>query len=416
MTKPASRSPKSASKPAPQKAAAKAVKPAVQAAALPGVPAVGPVVLVASGASGGHLFPALAVADELRTHAPKADVTLVLGGRKFMDIVARTGVPYVRLPAAAFNDRGPVGLVWALTKLVRGFAHAFMLVRKRRPNVVFGTGGYASVALLLAARMLGVPTIIQEQNVLPGRANRFLARFADVVLLTFEESRKYLPKVKGKVIVTGTPLRKEILQTAAGQSLRAKKTGFHLLVLGGSQGARILSEVLPETLSMLTPAERKKLHVVHQARAEDVDEVKLIYKNLGLAEFVVQPFFADMPERYADADLLVGRSGVGTVLEAATFGLPAIYVPLELADGHQKLNAGVAELAGAAVVVEQAYFTPANLLVHVRGLWADSARRTAMSAAARTLAKPRAAAEVAKAIRNAATQPGCCCGKGHCHS
>ena len=368
-----------------------------------------PTILVASGASGGHLFPALAVALELQKpngKRPAFDVQVILGGAKFVDIVKRAGLPYVRLPAAAFNDRGPIRLLWACGKLMQGFVKALRLVIRHKPVAVFGTGGYATVALILAAKLRGVPTIIHEQNVLPGRANKFLARVADVVVLTFEESLQYFPNVCGRVVVAGTPLRQEILDAALLKTGRRKGETFTLLIMGGSQGARILGEVVPEMVAMMAANERKTLRVIQQVRADDLQRVREIYAGLELAEAVVEPFFTDMPALYTDADVVIGRSGVGTVLECAAFGIPAIYVPLELADGHQKLNAGVAEKVGAAVVVEQAYFTPANLLVHVRSLRNDTNRLDAMAVAAKTLARPDATEVVARVIGEAVRSSG----------
>lgn len=351
-------------------------------------------VLIASGASGGHLFPALAVAKELQ--ASGFEVRVVLGGSKFLDVVERAGLPYVRLPAAAFNDRSPLGKLWAIGKLARGFLRSLRLVVRDRPVAVFGTGGYATVALMLAARVCGVPTIIHEQNVLPGRANRFLAKIVDVVILTFEESRDFLPAVRGQLIVGGMPLRDEIV--AAAKMKKKKGKHFRILVLGGSQGARILSEVIPEAVALMSDAERKGLMVVQQVRPEDAGKVAAQYGKMKLGGFEVASFFNDMPQRYLAADIMIARSGVGTVLEAAALGLPAIYVPLELADGHQKLNAAVAENAGAAVVVEQPYFSPASLLVHVRALRKDAGRLEAMAKAARKAARVSAAADVAKIV------------------
>lgn len=363
-----------------------------------------PTILVASGASGGHLFPALAVALALQKKAgvrPAFEVLVILGGAKFVDLVKRAGLPYVRLPAAAFNDRGPIRLLWACGKLMHGFVNALRLVVKHKPVAVFGTGGYATVALILAAKLRGVPTIIHEQNVLPGRANKFLARIADVVLVTFEESLRYFPNVCGRVVVAGTPLRQEIYDAAMVKPGRRAGEIFTLLILGGSQGARILGEVVPEMVAMMPANERKTLRVIQQVRADDVARVREVYAGLGLAEAVVEPFFNDMPGLYTEADVVIGRSGVGTVLECAAFGIPAIYVPLELADGHQKLNAGVAEKVGAAVVLEQAYFTPANLLVHVRSMRNDTNRLDAMAVAAKTLARPDATDVVARVIGEA---------------
>lgn len=354
-------------------------------------------VLIASGASGGHLFPAIAVADALR-ESGAFDVTMVLGGSKFSSVVAGAGLPYRRLPAAAFNDRGPLRLMLAVMKLLGGVVTAFRMMLRERPALVFGTGGYATVALMIAAKVLHVPTMVHEQNVLPGRANRLLARFADVVLLTFEESRAYFPPVRGRVVVTGTPVRKQILAAVENRPPR-KSNAFTIFVTGGSQGARILNTVVPEMLGMMEMAERKEVYVIHQARPDDAARVQAAYEALGLAGFEVSAFFTDMAAQYAAADVLIGRSGVSTILESALFGLPAIYVPLNLADGHQKYNAAVAEQAGAAVVIGQAYFTPANLLVHIMALKQDKARLEAMGAAARKMAVPDATERVVAVIR-----------------
>lgn len=356
-------------------------------------------VLMASGASGGHLFPALAVAEELR--AQGHGVTMVLGGRKFAELVTATGLPLVQLPAAAFNDRGVLRLAWACFRLLQGVWQAWWLLKRLRPQVVFGTGGYATVAVVLAARAWRIPVVIHEQNVLPGRANTFLAKLASKVVLTFGESQPYFAANLGhKLVLGGMPLRRAIVDAAAHAVPKPKDGVLTLLVLGGSQGARILAEVVPEAIRLLNPEERKHLRVVQQARPEEVDRVREGYASLNppLASFEVAPFFHDLPAHYATADVLVGRSGVGTVLEAALFGLPAMYVPLELADGHQKLNAAVAEQAGAAVVLAQAYFTPANLLVQLRSLWQDESRREAMATAARGLLKPDAARTVADIV------------------
>ncbi len=361
-------------------------------------------ILVASGASGGHLFPAIAVAQELVLRG--YDMRIVLGGAKFTDIVRAARLPFVLLPAAAFNDRGLVGKLIAAFHLMRGFFMAWQLVCRLKPIAVFGTGGYATVALVLAARLGGVPVIIHEQNVLPGRANRFLATWAKVVLLTFDKTRTYLPLLKAKVLVTGTPLRSEILAAAkpvAARNMKLRKgRGFHILVLGGSQGARILSDVVPEAVALLDAKERAQLRVVHQARPEDLQRVQARYMALGLAEVEVAPFFHDMPDRYAAAQMVIGRSGTGTLLECAVFGVPALYVPLELADGHQKLNAAVAEDAGAALIMPQTLFTPANVLVQIRALWQKPERCAAMAAAAVQLANTQATEAVVNAVIAAA--------------
>ncbi|MCA3244547.1 MAG: undecaprenyldiphospho-muramoylpentapeptide beta-N-acetylglucosaminyltransferase [Alphaproteobacteria bacterium] len=353
-------------------------------------------IFVTAGASGGHIFPAIATAQELQRRGHQ--VLFVLGGPKFAELVTAAEIPLAKLPAAPFNDRGWLGRGVALAYLAWALVQALRLLAQQPPAVVFSAGGYGSAALVFAAKLRGIPVVLNEQNVLPGRANRLLARFASRMLLTFEETRQYLPKLTAPLLTTGTPLRASLL-AAANQPKPALPAGhFHLLVLGGSQGARILSEVVPEAVRHLTPAEQARFHLTQQVRTEDLARVEAQYAGVKLASLTLQPFFADMPARYQAASVLLGRSGTGTVLEAALFGLPAIYVPLELADGHQKLNAAVAERADAALVLPQAYFTPANLLVHLRALWQDEAKRRRMAQAARSLSRPDAVKAVADVI------------------
>ncbi len=353
-------------------------------------------IFVTAGASGGHIFPAIATAQELQRRGHS--VHFVLGGPKFAELVEAEKIPLSQLAAAPFNDRSWLSRGVAVLYLAWGFLQALRLLAKHRPSLVFSAGGYGSAALVFAARFKKIPIVLNEQNVLPGKANLLLARFASRILLTFEETLRYLPKLNVPMITTGTPLRASLLAVAATPKPALPNGEFHLLVLGGSQGARILSEVVPEAVRHLSPAEQQRLHITQQVRAEDAAQVAQQYAGLPLKSLTVQPFFTDMPKLYQAASLLVARSGTGTLLEAALFGLPAIYVPLELADGHQKLNAAVAESAGAALVLPQAYFTPANLLVHLRALWQEEAKLQQMAAAARTLGRPEAVRTVANHI------------------
>jgi UDP-N-acetylglucosamine--N-acetylmuramyl-(pentapeptide) pyrophosphoryl-undecaprenol N-acetylglucosamine transferase len=354
-------------------------------------------VLIGSGASGGHLIPALAVAEVLRKRGWK--IMVVLGGGKFAGLVKARGYRLEALPASGFNVRNPLRQALALLRLLWAVGRAFALVRGTRPQVVFGTGGYATVALMLAARALGVPCVGHEQNVLPGRANRFLARLVAVMTLTFAASRRHLP-AGTRTVAAGMPLRAEVL---AARRLKRRSDGkFRLLVVGGSQGSRLINDVVPAMLGLMPAAERKGIEVVHQARPEDAAAVVAAYRQLKVPA-TVKAFFDDLPARTRAAHLVIGRSGAGTVIETAVLGRAAIYVPLALADGHQALNAQVAEKAGAAVVLAQALFTQAGLLVHVRAIRKDPARLAAMEqAAAGLLEAEGAAARVADAVEKAA--------------
>lgn len=353
-------------------------------------------ILITAGASGGHLFPALAVAEELKKQGYTC--VFVVGGSKFAGLVSERGFKLERLPAGAFTNRGPIGLALAGLKLMGGFFKAVQLVMKHKPVAAFGTGGYATVATMLACRLRGVPTMIHEQNVIFGRANKLLCPYVNKVGITFEETLPHLPPKCAPTVLVGTPLREDILNM---RKRRREEDGtFHVLILGGSQGARILGEVVPETIAMLSAKDRSRTVIVHQSRPEDVAAVSNAYAQLGLAGYLVQGFFNDLPRRYVDAHLVIGRSGVGTLLEAATLGRAAIYVPHMLADNHQLYNAQVAEAAGAAVVIQQPYFTPTNLLVHIKALLADKTRLAAMEQAARKLAMPDAAKATATAVVN----------------
>lgn len=367
----------------------------------------GRTVLLASGASGGHIFPALAVADALRKQGMTC--VFVLGGPKFAELIQREGYAIERLPASAFNVRNPIRKAMAMARFGWGIVRAFRLMQKHKPAVVFGNGGYATVATILAAKALGVSTVIHDSNVLPGRANRLLARLVDRILLTFEQSAVYFADAGVPMVVTGAPLRKEVL-AAAGKA-RPKGKEFCLFVVGGSQGSRTMNDVVPDMVALMKPEERARVRVIHQARPEDVARVNAAYGKLGLAGYDVAAFFNDMPQRYVQAHVVIGRSGAGTLTEVALIGRAAIYVPLHLADNHQMLNAQVAEEAGAAVVLQPEYFTPANLLVHVRGLMRDASRLEAMEEAARGISQPDATANVAREVASAALSDvmhGCC--------
>lgn len=359
-------------------------------------------IVVVSGASGGHLFPAVAVAKLLAERG--YDIRVVLGSKKFSDVVTDAKLPLYSLPSAAFNDRKILAKIIAFSTFLQGFFIAWQLLGKFKPSVVFGTGGYATVAMVFAAWIRGIPVVIHEQNVLPGRANRLLARFADVLLLTFEKTRSYFPGLRAQIYLAGTPLRAEILAAARQHTAVSKKKAadgsFSILILGGSQGAHILSRVVPEAIRLLSSEDRSKLTVVQQARGEDIAHIQHIYASLGLAKYEVSPFFKDMPQCYRNADVVIGRSGVGTLLESAVFGIPAIYVPLELADGHQTLNAEVAEEAGAAKILPQKLFTPANLLAHILAIWHNPDQWRMMSVAALTLARVDATKHVVNIVED----------------
>ncbi len=341
------------------------------------------------------MFPALSVAKNLRARGVRC--VFVVGGGKFTQLVEDAGFEMVRLPASALNVRNPIRKLKGLFNLLRAFWRALRLVQTYTPAAVFGTGGYATVALVLAGKISGVPTIIHEQNVLPGRANKFLARWADKILLTFSAASGYLKAPAGNLYTTGYPLRESIENGLKHSSKRSQKP-LRLLVLGGSQGSRILSQILPEAVARLPENLRKNLFIQHQARAEDTDLVAESYAKLNLSGTNMAPFIEDMSAALSAAHVVVSRAGTGAVAEISVFGRAAIYVPLSLADGHQALNARLPEKAGAAVVLDEPLFTPEALAGHLLNLLEHADVRTSMENAAKNFLPLDGTKQVADAV------------------
>jgi UDP-N-acetylglucosamine--N-acetylmuramyl-(pentapeptide) pyrophosphoryl-undecaprenol N-acetylglucosamine transferase len=322
-----------------------------------------PRVLIASGGSGGHLFPALAIAEKLRDMG--FVVSFIGYGGAFTNLVTERGFEFMLIPAAKWNVKNPIRKLWALVTLGRALLKAMRLVYRTQPAVVLGTGGYATVAAVAAAKISGVPTLVQEQNVLPGRANRFLFKYVDKVLLAFEETRSLVSIPSDKTVVAGNPVRKEVV--AAKNLPRVEDGKFHILITGGSQASRILSEVVPTALTMLSEGHRRRLSVVHQARVEDMAEVTSAYQAAGITA-EVKSFFTDLPARLRWCHVYIGRAGCSSVIEAGMLERASIFIPGEFADRHQVYNAKVLADKDAAVMIEEPKLTASLLAGEVQKL------------------------------------------------
>lgn len=356
-------------------------------------------ILVSAGASGGHIFPALSVADELKKMG--FNCVFVGGGKQFDTLVGAAGYEYEELPASPWNVRNPVRKALAVYNLFRALFTAMSLIHKYNPSVVFGTGGYATVATVMAAWISGVPTLVHEQNVLPGRANRFLSRFVDRMALAFEPVEGKLKTKPENMKILGNPVREEVL---TARTLKRPEDGlFRLLVVGGSQGARILSNVVPKAIEKLPQDIKSKLVVIQQARPEDLENVTNAYTKMGI-QFKVQSFFTNLPKQMATSNLMIGRAGTSTVVECALLGRTAIFVPLELADGHQILNAKVLTDENAAELMYEKEFTVDNLAEKLEHLITAQDKLFTMEKRAATLARPDAAVDVAKEVLDLSSQ------------
>lgn len=339
-----------------------------------------PLIVVAAGGTGGHLFPAEALAVALAARG--AVVDLATDERAF-----RWGGSFPArathiVPSATLRGRDPKALVKAAMVLGRGILNAYRLYGRIAPRAVVGFGGYPTLPPVLAATLRGIPTVIHEQNGIAGRANRLLAPRVSAIATGFPGLFGHDPRLAAKSTHTGNPVRPAVL-TAAAEPYPGPDQPFRLLVFGGSQGARIMADIVPPAVELLPVVVRSRVHVVQQARDEDVPTVEEAYARMGVpAE--VKPFFRDLPARIAAANLVISRAGASTVAELAAIGRPAILVPLPHAlDQDQMANAAMLEKAGGALRIKQAAFSPERLAAEIARLATDPAMLPGMAAAAR---------------------------------
>lgn len=337
-------------------------------------------VLVAAGGTGGHLFPAEALSNALAARG--MDVELVTDARA-MKYGGTFPARAIHEICAATPSGGPIhARVWAALTLVAGTIEARSLLKRVRPCAVVGFGGYPTVPPVLAATQLGVPTILHESNAVIGRANRFLASRVDAIAKGFETLGGIGEKLGAKTYLTGNPVRPMVLKAATVPYPDFGDGKLRLLVTGGSQGARIMSDVVPAAIELMPEAARQKLVIVQQARREDLERVRETYARLGL-DAEVMAFFPDLPMRIALAHLVIGRAGASTISELAVIGRPAILVPLPHAlDQDQAANAKQFAATGAGTIVAQGTFSPQWLAAALLDAQADPAglvRRAALA-------------------------------------
>ena len=351
--------------------------------------------LIAGGGTGGHVFPALALAGEIRRRRPEAPIVFV-GTRRGLetDLVPRAGWPLEFVRAKGLVGKGLKARLEGLLALPLAFTDSIGILGRHAPRTVVGVGGYASGPLVATAWARRIPTVIHEQNAVPGLTNRLLARIATRVAAGTEAGAARL----GGACV-GNPVRAEFF---AVPSLAAREKGrpMRLLVVGGSQGAAILNRLLPGALARAAAA-GIPFTAVHQAGKGRAADVEALYARLGLSgdRVSVREFLHDMPDSFASADLVVARAGAMTVAEVAAAGRPALFVPFAGAThGHQAANARALETQGAAVVLLEAEATEQSVGDAVAALLADPGRLLAMGEAARRTARPDAAARLCEIV------------------
>jgi UDP-N-acetylglucosamine--N-acetylmuramyl-(pentapeptide) pyrophosphoryl-undecaprenol N-acetylglucosamine transferase len=355
-------------------------------------------VLIAGGGTGGHLYPGIALAEEI-TATPGSEVLFVGTARGLeTKLVPGAGFRLELMEVSGLKRTGALGLVRGLARLPRAFARSRELLRQFRPDLVVGVGGYASGPLVFVAALTGYPTVIQEQNSRPGFTNRVLGRVARRVFVAFGGARRSFAKRKLRLF--GNPVRRRFLDRVAQGAPAAAPRETSVLVLGGSQGSHAVNELASSMVQVLK-ARGILPRVVHQVGAGEIDRMLLYYEALGLSDRVeARAYIDDMPAALAEASLVVARAGALTLAELAIMGRPAVLIPLPTAtDDHQTLNALEFERAGAAVVVPQYGTSPSQLANVVQTLLGDPPRLAKMAEAMRGLGKPNATREIVAELR-----------------
>lgn len=359
------------------------------------------VILLAAGGTGGHLFPAEALAHELKERGWTVHLATDDRAERFAGHFPAVAVHPIQ--SATMGSKNPIAVLGAFWKIWRGVRQASAIIGRIKPDAVVGFGGYPTLPPLYAATRRKVPTLIHEQNAVMGRANRALAGRVDAI------AGGFLPQDTSatgeKTVTTGNPVRPAVLEAA--KTPYAASTGeepFRLLVFGGSQGAQFFSDAMPGAIALLSDAQRKRLVITQQARADDVARVKTAYAALGVT-VEVSPFFTDMAARMAAAHLVISRSGASTVSEIAVIGRPALLVPYPYALDHdQAANAAALAAAGGGVVHPQSTLSPERIAALVGGLMDNPEQLAAMAAGAKSAGRPDAARLLADLTEAIASQ------------
>ncbi len=347
-------------------------------------------ILIAGGGTGGHLFPGVAIAEEFRRRDASTNV-LFIGTKRGLEarVLPQIGFRLETLEVEGIKGRGVARSLAAMLKIPRSLIQSRRIIGGFDPDVVIGVGGYASGPAVLAARLMGVPTAIAEQNAIPGETNKILGRFADRVFLSFPETARWFRP--DRVRVTGNPIRAAI----AGAAKRERKPGepFAMLIFGGSQGAHRINQAVLEALPHLGDL-KGKIRIIHQTGKDDLEMVKKGYSDQAV-EADVLPFITDMASAYGKADLLVCRAGATSIAEITASGKAALFIPFPFAvNDHQTKNAELLVNRGAAAMIPERDLTGEKLAGVIRRLAQDPGKIVEMERNAASLGNARAAADI----------------------
>ncbi len=346
-------------------------------------------ILLSAGGTGGHMYPAAALSRDLLSRGFQVELVTDVRGAKFRHIFGDIAVHVIN---AGTLGAGIVGKIQGMSKLGLGIMQARTLLKKHRPALVVGFGGYPSVPAIYAAQRAGIPTVIHEQNAILGRANVFLAPRADRIALSISHVEGVSDADAAKIVVTGNPVREEIAALCTRPYPILQPDGpLRLFVMGGSLGAHVLAEIVPKALARLSSAHRNRLDVAQQCRPEDLEDVRAAYSRAGI-KARLDSFFNDVPDILSQCHLVICRSGASTVAEIAAAGRPAIFVPAPYhGDQQQKMNADAIADAGGAWVMTQNGFTEEALLARIETFLQSPQTLFRAAEAARSCGRPDAA-------------------------
>ena len=360
-------------------------------------------ILIAAGGSGGHIFPAVALAEELRLKDGSAEI-LFVGSDKALDrrIFEKEGFEYRLLSANSLPYRVSFNTLLFFLKLSIDIFRSLMIIMRYKPEAIVGFGGYVSAPVIAAAYILGIPRMVHEQNAVPGRANAMLFRFADRIAVSFEETKKYLGAYAKKAVFTGNPIRASLLKDDRAGNI--KKLGldprkFTILVIGGSQGAHNLNKAFLLSLSKIDEDIRRSLQIIHITGVTDYGWANAAYKELSI-EHRVHSFLDRIEEAYSASDLVVTRSGASAIFEIAYFGRPMILIPYPFALSHQSETARIFSTRGAAVEIDEKDLSPDLMKEKIEELLKDRNKLSEMGESARRMSVPDSSRSLAEAVLN----------------
>ena len=355
-------------------------------------------VYLAAGGTGGHIFPALAVAETLQTRGYSAHLFTDRRGTKLLGGASSLPATLHVIAAASPFQNGMIKRSFAVTTLAVGALASLYHLLIRRPALIIGFGGYPSFAPLVAGRLLGIPILLHEQNAFLGRANHVLAKFANALALSWPQT-KNLPAMQ-HIEVTGIPVRQAFFDAAQTPYRLAATAPVNLAVLGGSQGASILASLVPDAIAMLDPPMRQRLRIHQQARPEQIDPLQRRYGDLGVTADI-QPFYTDMPSLLGQSHVVICRAGASSVAELAAIGRPSLLLPLPSAmDDHQRMNALQMQDAGGGICLDETNLSAAVLATRLMQLLETPKTLSNMAKSARSLASPDAASLIAAMAEN----------------